>query len=102
MIRLLISLSKQTKRKGGDSIVTPSLEKSNEERLSIFAIQVPKPSSQVGKFWCCDEVVVEILNHYARKLDILVLDKAVGHGAVDLLCAESQTELSDDQVASSF
>jgi hypothetical protein len=42
-----------------------------------LAIQVPKPPSQISQLGRRDEVVVKILNHYARKLDILVLSALI-------------------------
>jgi hypothetical protein len=42
-----------------------------------LAIQISKPSSQISQLGRRDEVVVQILNHYASKLDILVLSALI-------------------------
>ena len=71
-------------------------------QISYLIVQIAETSSKISQLRCCDEVVVEILYHYARKLDILVLHDTVCHGAVDLLGTERQAQLSNDEIASSL
>jgi len=70
--------------------------------LAILVVEISETSSKVGELWCSNEVVVEVLNHNTRELDILVLRKAIGHGSVYALSTQCYAELSDDEVATSF
>lgn len=89
MVRLLIGLGKQAQGEGSHRVMTPRFEECNKERLAILAMlalstcnmgnaahpgfEIPEPSSQIRQLRRGNEVVVEILNHYACKLNILVL-----------------------------
>ena len=69
---MLISLSEETQRERSDSIVTPRSKESDEERLTILGVEIPKTFPKVGEFRSSDEVVVEVLHHDRSKFDILV------------------------------
>jgi hypothetical protein len=70
--------------------------------MSHLIVQVAQPPSKISKLRCCDEVVVKVLNHYACELDVLVFHDTISHCAVDLLSAQSETQLPNDEIASSL
>lgn len=53
--------------------------------IKYLVLEVPEPPPQICQLRRGDQIVVKVLNHYARKLNIFVLGEAVGHGTIDSL-----------------
>lgn len=83
--------------------------------LTYSSLEVSQSPSQLGELWCCDQVVVEILDHDACKVHILesqlstnmnasylIFLDTISQGSVDSFRTEIETELPDDQVPSSL
>ena len=102
VVRLFVGLCQQAQRYRGNGVVAPGPEERDEEGLAVPCIPRPQFLPKIRQLRRGDQVVIQILHHDARELDVFVFFKAVGHCTVDALGAEIDAELADDQVAAGF
>jgi len=102
IIRLFVRLCQQAQRYRSNGIVAPRAEERDEQGLAVPCIPRPQLLPEIRQLRRGDQVVIQILHHNTRELDVFVFFKTVCHCAVNALGAEVDAELADDQVASGF